>query len=64
MLLPDYDNDGDLDVAINTIGNPLVLLQNNGAPGNWLQVKADGFYPGMKVKAELADGRQTGARVV
>jgi len=54
----DYDNDGDLDVAINTIGGPLVLLQNNGPHGNWLQVSAGGFYPGLIVKATLADGQQ------
>ncbi|MEM7346849.1 MAG: FG-GAP-like repeat-containing protein, partial [Chloroflexota bacterium] len=54
----DYDNDGDLDIAINTIANPLVLLENSGATGNWLQVQSDGFYPGLMVKATLPDGRQ------
>ncbi len=54
----DYDNDGDLDIAINTIANPLVLLQNSGPQNNWLQVQFDGFFPGAMVKAELPDGRQ------
>jgi hypothetical protein len=54
----DYDNDGDLDVAINTIGGAAVLLQNDGEGGNWLQVVFDGFYPGTLVTLTLPDGRQ------
>lgn len=55
----DYDNDGDLDVAINTIGREMVLLQNNAADaklGNWLTVDP-GFKPGVRVTVTLADGR-------
>ena len=54
----DYDNDGDLDVAINSIGGRLVLLQSSGAAGNWLEVGLDGFAPGTVVTAVLADGRE------
>jgi hypothetical protein len=54
----DYDNDGDLDVAINTIGGPAALLQNDGKGGNWLQVEFDGFYPGAFVTLTLPDGRR------
>ncbi|MCZ7570823.1 MAG: ScyD/ScyE family protein [Ardenticatenaceae bacterium] len=54
----DYDNDGDPDVAINTIAGNLVLLQNDGRHGNWLQVKFDGFFPGAFATLELPDGRQ------
>jgi cytochrome c peroxidase len=54
----DYDNDGDLDVAINTIAGPAVLLQNDGQHGHWLQVSLDGFYPGAVVRVSLPDGRQ------
>ena len=52
----DYDNDGDLDIAINTIGGRLVLLENSGALGNWLEVKLDGFAPGTRLTAVLPDG--------
>ncbi|NNF09021.1 MAG: ScyD/ScyE family protein [Acidimicrobiia bacterium] len=34
----DYDNDGDLDVAVNVIGGNALLLQNDGAPGRWLRL--------------------------
>ncbi len=54
----DYDNDGDQDVAINSIAGPLVLLQNNGPHGNWLMVRANAFYPGLRVVAHLPAGRQ------
>lgn len=54
----DYDNDGDLDVAINSIGGRLVLLQNNGAIGNWLEVQLDGFQPGAIVSVILPDASE------
>ena len=52
----DYDNDGDLDIGINTIGGDLVLLENAGAAGNWLVVDLDGFFPGTMVTATLPNG--------
>ncbi|MEZ4680062.1 MAG: CRTAC1 family protein [Caldilineaceae bacterium] len=55
----DYDNDGDLDVAINTVGRDVVLLQNNAAEmllGHWLQVEVAGFSPGTRVTVTLEDG--------
>ena len=55
--IADYDNDGDLDVAINTIGGPPALLRNDGAAGNWFQIELDGFYPGAVVEVVLPDGR-------
>jgi hypothetical protein len=54
----DYDNDGDPDVAINTIGGDLVLLRNNGTGGRWLEVRLEGFHPGAMVTAVLPDGRE------
>jgi hypothetical protein len=54
----DYDNDGDLDVAINSIGGSLVLLENNGPLANWLEVRLEGFSPGAMVTAVLPDGRE------
>jgi hypothetical protein len=40
----DYDNDGDIDVAITTIGGRPLLLRNDGGntAGHWLQVKTVG----------------------
>jgi hypothetical protein len=53
----DYDNDGDLDVAVLPLGRPLVLLQNRGAVG-WLEVALDGTPPGAEVTVTLSDGRK------
>jgi hypothetical protein len=54
----DYDNDGDLDVAISTVGGRLVLLRNAHAGGTWLEVNLVGFHPGAEVTAVLSDGRR------
>jgi ASPIC and UnbV len=54
----DFDNDGDLDVAVGTIGGPLALLENRAAAGNWLEVALDGFFPGAMISVSLADGRE------
>ncbi len=58
LAAADYDNDGDVDVALNSIGGPLVLLRNTGATGHWLEVELDRFAPGAKITAVLADGRR------
>ncbi len=54
----DYDNDGRVDVAINTIGGRLVLLRNTGPARHWLEVKLRTFSPGATVTAVLPDGRR------
>jgi hypothetical protein len=54
----DYDNDGDLDVAVLPLGRPLVLLENRGASGNWLEVAPQGSPPGTEVTVTLSDGRK------
>lgn len=53
----DFDNDGDLDVAINTISGKAVLLKNEHAQGNWLIVDLGGVYPGTVVEISLPDGQ-------
>jgi hypothetical protein len=53
----DFDNDGDLDVAVNTIGGPLLLLENTGTDGTWLEVAAADGEPGTRVEVRLPDGR-------
>lgn len=51
----DFDNDGDLDVAINTIAGEAVLLRNDNPTGHWLQVDP-GLAPGVVVTI-TADGK-------
>ena len=57
LAAADYDNDGDLDIAINVIAGRLVLLRNTGATGHWLEVDVSRFAPGATVTALLGDGR-------
>jgi hypothetical protein len=58
LAAADFDNDGDVDVAINQIGGPLALLENTNDPGNWLEVALAGVHPGATVTAVLPDGRR------
>ena len=58
----DYDNDGRVDVAINSIGGKLILLHNTGASGHWLEVSLAKFAPGAVVTAVLPDGRASSTR--
>jgi hypothetical protein len=53
----DYDNDGDLDVAVNVLGGHLVLLENRLGGGHWLEVDLGRTRPGARVIVELDDGR-------
>jgi hypothetical protein len=58
LAAADYDNDGRVDVAINSIGGKLILLHNTGASGHWLEVSLAKFAPGAVVTAVLPDGRR------
>jgi len=52
----DLDNDGRLDLVINCINAPAVILRNNGAPRHWLSVAFEG--------AAGADDSDAGARAL
>ena len=52
----DYDNDGRMDIAVNSIGGKLILLHNTGPSGHWLEVSLAQFAPGALVTAVLPDG--------
>jgi ASPIC and UnbV/FG-GAP-like repeat len=54
----DYDNDGDVDIAVGVIGGRVALLENRRAGGHWLEVQLDGFHPGAEVTVALPDGRR------
>ncbi|HTR33696.1 MAG TPA: FG-GAP-like repeat-containing protein, partial [Gaiellaceae bacterium] len=54
----DVDNDGRVDVAINSIGGKLVLLQPSGASGHWLDVQTATFAPGAVVTVTLPSGHR------
>ena len=58
LAAADVDNDGRMEVAINTIGNRLVLLRPAGPVGHWLDVRLDSFAPGATVTAVLPSGRR------
>ena len=64
MAVADFDNDGNLDVAISSLGQPPVLLKNQGGrPGNWIIIRAKGkksntFGLGATVKIQTSGGLQ------
>jgi hypothetical protein len=52
----DYDNDGRVDLAINTVGGGLMLLHNTSPAGHWLEVAVKPFSPGAVVTLVRQDG--------
>jgi hypothetical protein len=58
LATADFDNNGRLDIAINTIGGKLELLRPTGAVGHWLAVRLAKFSPGALVTVVLPDGRR------
>ncbi len=64
LAVADFDNDGNLDVVISSVGQRAVLLKNQGVrSGNWIQIRAQGtasnrFGLGATVRAETAGKTQ------
>ena len=58
LATADFVNDGDLDVAVNSIGGRIVLLRNDAPKRHWLEVRLRSFAPGAVVTARLGDGRK------
>ncbi|MFZ0342564.1 MAG: FG-GAP-like repeat-containing protein, partial [Gaiellaceae bacterium] len=57
LAAADVDNDGRLEIAVNSIGGKLLLLKPTGPTGHWLDVKLSRFDPGTVVTITLPDGR-------
>ena len=57
LAAADVDNDGRMEVAVNTIGGKLLLLKPTGPVGHWLEVSLSRFTPGAVVTLALADGK-------
>ncbi len=63
LAVADAWNDGGQEIAINTIGGKLVLLQPSRPGGHWLDVALTRFSPGAVVTAVLPGGRRLQAEV-
>ena len=57
LAAADYDNDGRVDLAVNTIGGRLLLLHNTSPAGHWLEVQVEPFSPGAVVTVNGAAQR-------
>ncbi len=63
LTAADVDNDGRMEIAINTIGGRLVLLRSSGPSGHWLDVQLSRFSPGAVVTVVLPDGTRAVRRL-
>jgi hypothetical protein len=57
LAAADVDNDGRMEIAVNSIGGKLVLLSPTGPVGHWLDVKLSRFVPGARLTVVLPSGR-------
>ena len=46
LAAADFDNDGHVDLAVNSVGGQLMLLRARGGSGHWLEVRLPRFAPG------------------
>ena len=63
LAVADAWNDGRQEIAINTIGGKLVLLQPNRPSGHWLDVALSRFSPGAVVTVILPNGTKSSSEV-
>jgi hypothetical protein len=63
LAAADANNDGRMQIAINTIGGRLVLLRPSGPSGHWLDVELSRFSPGAVVTVVLPDGTRLSREV-
>jgi hypothetical protein len=57
LAAADVNNDGRMEIAVNSIGGRLLLLRPSGPVGHWLDVQLSRFSPGAVVTLSLEDGR-------
>ena len=55
LAAADADNDGRMEIAVNSIGGKLLLLKPTGPLGHWLDVKLSRFVPGAVVTVALGN---------
>jgi hypothetical protein len=53
LAAADVDNDGRMEIAVNSIGGKLLLLKSRGPVGHWLDVGLSRFSPGAVVTVDL-----------
>jgi Na+-translocating ferredoxin:NAD+ oxidoreductase RnfD subunit len=53
LAAADVDNDGRMEIAVNSIGGKLALLKSTGPVGHWLDVRLSRFVPGAVVTVDL-----------
>ena len=59
LAAADFDNDGNVDLAVGSVGGKIQLLRNDGGgAGHWLEVSLRRFAPGAVVTVGLPDGRR------
>lgn len=59
----DYDNDGDLDWAVTSIGGPLILMENRQTDLNWLILQIEPHEPGTRIELQLEERPSRGPLV-
>jgi FG-GAP-like repeat/ASPIC and UnbV len=57
LAAADVDNDGRMEIAVNSIGGKLLLLKTTGPIGHWLDVRLSRFTPGALVTVALGKTR-------